>query len=187
MSQETIDCAALGCDSELMPTSFDECNPLYVYNQIGWIYVANVGQPMANWEDPAEWADRISNSSTDADAIREIPLIGTLEVENGEQIVVPGNGYAFGKKTFTFTGQAYDNNNTNYTWLRSLGCNKPFLLWFKTVDGNHLYGSNSGVLSTGVILNGTEPINDDRESFRTLNVEGVWQNQLLPLRINAPF
>lgn len=187
MSVETIFCDELGCESELFPVLFDPCATEYAYNQIGWIYLTNVGNPLTDWTNPAEWAGRISDDSTNTDAIREIPLIGTLEVEEGEQIVVPGNGFAFGKKTFTLGGNVYDNNNTNYTWLRSLGCNKPFLMWFKSVDGKHLYGSNSGVLSTGVILNGNEPFTDDRESFRTFALQGIWQNQLLPLRIDAPF
>jgi hypothetical protein len=186
MSQETIDCTLLGCDSELLPVEFDPCATQYAYNQIGTIYVANVGFPLTDWTDPVEWASRINDTSTDADAIREIPLIGTLEIEEGEQIIVPLNGFAYGKQTFNFTGNIYDNNNTNYTWIRSTGCNKPYLFWFKTVDGLHLYGSNSGVLSTGVILKGREPITDDRESFRTFEVVASWQAQLAALRISSP-
>ncbi len=34
MSVETIFCDELGCDSELLPVDFDECNPSLAYNQI---------------------------------------------------------------------------------------------------------------------------------------------------------
>lgn len=187
MSVETIDCTELGCDSELFPVAFDPCATSYAYNQIQTIYLANVGNPLIDWTNPAEWASRINDTSTDADAIRELVLVGSLEVEEGEQIPVAQNGFAYGKQTFTLTGQIFDNNNTNYTWMRSTGCNKPFLMWFKTTDGLHLYGGPNGVLSTGVIIKGREPITDDRESFRTLEVVASWQSQLPPLRINAPF
>lgn len=183
MSIETIDCSALGCDAELLPVQFDPCNTNYAYMEIGTIFIANVGNPLTDWTDPAEWASRISDSATDADAVREIPLIGTLDIASGDQIVVPG-GFAYGKETFDFAGKIYDNNDTNYTWLRSTGCNKKYLFWFKSNDGLHLYGGNSGIET---ILKGSEPFTDARDDFRTLNVVASWQALLPPLRIPAPF
>lgn len=182
MSIERIDCTALGCDAELFPVSFDACATEYAYNEIGMIAIANVGQPFANIEDPAEWAARTSDAGTNPNAIRLIPVIGTLETEQGEQINVPGNKTIFGKKSFTFSGNIYDNNNINYQWLRSTGCNKQFLFWFLTSDGLHTYGGNAGITT---VLNGYENITDDREGLRVMTVEAIWQSTLIPDRDNS--
>lgn len=183
MSVETIDCTALGCDAELKPVSFDPCNTKIAYNAIGMLYIANVGNPLVNWTDPAEWASRISDDSTDADAIRAIPVLGTLEVEEGDQVPVPGNKFVYGKKTLTITGQVYDNNNVNYEWVRSMGCNKQYAVWFRSEDGQHLYGGNAGIET---VVQGSEAFAEDRTTIRTFAITMTWQAQLIPLRIANP-
>lgn len=184
MSIDSIDCSALGCDAELLPVSFDNCNPTIAYNAIGTLYVSNVGYPLTDWTDPAEWASRISDSSTDPDAIRAIPVLGTLEVEQGDQVPAPGNTFIFGKQTFNIAGSVYSNNNINYDWMRSTGCNKPYAMWFRSEDGLHLYGGNSGIQ---LVLQGSEPFAEDRTTVRTISIAGQWQAQKAPLRIAAPF
>ena len=181
MSVETIFCDELGCDSELLPVLFDECNPSLAYNQILYVYIANDGYPLTNWTDPAEWASRISADSTDLNAIRRVKLIGTLDVEEGDQTPIPG-GFAYGKQTFNFTGQIYDNNDINYTFMRSTGCNRQYRMWYETVDGK-LYGGNEGIQT---ILKGREPITDDPDTFRVIEIVASWTSILAPLRIPSP-
>lgn len=178
MSYETLDCAGFGCDAPLAPFPFDECAPQYAYHEIRAIYVANIGQPFEDITDAEEWADRVDPVSTAANAIRKIPVIGTVDQENGEQINIP-NGTAYGKKTFTLNGSVFENSAGTYDFVRSLGCNKKYLVWYETMDGQHVYGGNAGIEMT---LTGLEPITDARTEFRTLNIQGTWQDNLLPLR-----
>lgn len=182
MSTETIDCAALGCDSELLPVDFDECNPSLKYNEIRKLYVANDGNPLTNWTDPNEWAVRLSETSSATNAIRALTVRGSLDVEFGEKVRISGGRFAFLPSTYTLTAQVDDNNATNYTFMRSTGCNKAYRVWSETSDGD-LYGGNEGIL---VILQGREPISDDPESFRALEFVGEWTANLAALRIPSP-
>lgn len=182
MSIETIDCAALGCETELLPVSFDTCLPLLKYNEIRRLYITNDEQPFTNWTDPAEWADRINETSSDLDAIRELIVLGSLEVEFGERVRISDGRFAFLPKTFTLTARVDDNNDTNYTFLRSTSCNRAYRAWYETSDGD-LYGGNEGIL---VVLQGREPIGDDPETFRPLEFVGEWTSNIDPLRITSP-
>lgn len=182
MSVETIFCEELGCDSELQPVSFDECNPSLKYNEISKIYIANNGQPLTNWTDAGEWAGRISDTSTAASAIRALTVKGSLEIEFGERIRISGGRFAFQPDTYSLSAQIDENNDINYTFMRGLGCNRAFRAWIETSDGD-LYGGNEGTL---VVLRGREPITDDPETFRVILVEGEWQSALAALRIPSP-
>lgn len=182
MSLETIFCEELDCESELQPLSFDECNPSLAYNEIRKIYIANIGNPLTNWEDLGEWNGRISNTSSNSDAIRQATLVGTLEIEQGERQRIAGGKFAPQPSKYTFGGDIFDNNDTNYTFIRSMACNRTYLLWYETSDGK-LYGGNDGI---EVLLFGSEPITDDPETFRTLKIGGEWTSRTPPLRIDSP-
>lgn len=185
MSQETIDCAALGCGTELLPVSFDVCNPELKYGEIRKVYIANDGYPLTNWTDADEWAGRVSEDATAANAIRELTVIGTFTPERGDNQRISGGRFVYKPATYTLEFKIDDNNDTNYTFMRSTGCNKAYRAWFETSDGD-LYGGVNGNEGILVVLNGQEPIGDDPEAFRFLEFVGQYTSSLAPLRIPSP-
>src|SRR5262245_46976933 len=65
------------CDFELPAVDFADCDPETNESQIVKIYEAKANAAdFADWTDAAEWTARLSQTSTDADAIREYTVIG---------------------------------------------------------------------------------------------------------------
>ncbi|TXH47173.1 MAG: hypothetical protein E6Q97_27840 [Desulfurellales bacterium] len=169
--------------SAVLPTvEFSTCNPQLLQAQISVIYLANDGYPLTNWEDPAEWASRINNSSADANAIRELIVIGSIAAPSQTEKKISGGRKIFSPAEYTLTGRIDDNSDTNYDFMRGTGCNRQYRMWYGTL-GAKLYGGNTGIL---VNFRGWEEIVEDDLEYATLNFEVKWTSRLSPLRITNP-
>lgn len=165
------------CSSTLPAASFDVCAPETHFGQVKKVYIGNDGNPFADWTNPAEWAARIDNASSAADAIRELTVIGSLPRAESSEKKISGGRTVKGKKTRTLSIKIDETNATNYELLRTLECGLSYRVWYATDD--HIYGGNDGILMT---LNVDEVIPENEEDYILFEGEGKWFSQFAPER-----
>lgn len=180
-SIDTLVCAT-DCSTELPIAEFSECAPVLLQAQVSDVYLANDGYPLVNWADPAEWATRISNSSTDANAIRHLTVIASIADPTVTEKKISHARTVYSPQEFTITGRIDDNSDTNYDFMRATGCNRQYRMWYGT-RGSKLYGGNNGILTN---LRMWEVIPEDDNEYATLSLQLKWKQQFAPLRIDDP-
>lgn len=181
MSLDLLTCPT-GCDSSLAVVKFSPCAAELLEAEVTYVYIANDGFPLVNWEDIMEWDTRVDNESLDDDAIRELAVIGALPIPEQTEKPISQNRTAYSQKVFTLPFIIDDNSDENYDFMRSTGCNRSYRFWFATAGGK-LYGGNTGILA---ILKGNENIVNTREEFAVLEFELKWKSRLAPIRIDNP-
>lgn len=134
-----------GCESALPVVKFDKCNPIVLLSEIQTIYVAkNTASAFLDVEDPTEWAERLSMTAVDADAIR--PLTVIADKPAGTPVIKElSNGR---KKTVgidqTLNVEIDDVSDENYEFMRVSQCGGDYKMWYKT-KGGKMYGGNEGI------------------------------------------
>lgn len=181
MSINTLTCPT-DCSAKVPVVSFSPCAPSLKEGQITKIYVGNDGYPLVNWTDPAEWATRISNSSTSNTAIRELTVLGDKPLAAKTENKISGGRTVFSAKDFTVNVRMDDNNDDNYEFARATECNGQFRVWYES--GGKLYGGNEGVLA---LVQFEEVIPEDTNAYATLNGVLRWTDKFSPIRITSPF
>lgn len=146
-----IDCPE-GCDDDLEPVSFDECNPSVSASEINHIYVASGGAAdFTDVSDPTEWADRLSQDGTPPegsafeaiDLIRELtviadkpaPTITSKDISNNRTIDV--------QAAYVINVTVDDFNEINQKFFQTLNCGSQAKIWYSTLGGL-LFGGNKG-------------------------------------------
>jgi hypothetical protein len=180
-SIDTLACAQ-DCSDSIPVFEFSECAPELLQAQISDIYLANDGYPLTDWTNPSEWATRESNSSTDANAIRHLTVIGSLADPTVTEKRISHRRTIYSPQEFVIAGQIDDNSDTNYDAARATGCNRQYRMWFATL-GAKLYGGNNGIL---VNLRMWEAIVEDELEYSVLKFQVKWKAKFMPLRIDNP-
>lgn len=180
-SIDTLVCAN-NCESELPVVEFSQCAPELLQAQVSVVYLANDGYPLTDWTNPAEWASRISNDSTNANAIREMTVIASIADPTVTEKKISGGRTVYSPQEFTITGRIDDNSDTNYDFARATGCNRQYRMWYGTLGGK-LYGGNTGILTN---LRMWESIVEDDNEYAVLNLQLKWKSAFAPLRIDNP-
>lgn len=170
------------CRSELPQVAFSQCAPALLQAQVSVIYLANDGFPLTDWTDPAEWATRVNNTSTDSNAIRQLTVIGSITKPNQTEKKISGGRTVYSPKEFTLTGRIDDNSDTNYDFMRGTSCNRQYRMWYGILGGK-LHGGNEGILAS--VLAWQEVPEDDQE-YATIGFEMKWRAKADPLRIDNP-
>jgi len=181
MSIDSLVCAT-DCSSTLPLVEFSLCAPILLQAQVSEIYLANDGYPLVNWTDLAEWTTRISNTSTDADAIRQLTVIGSIADPTVTEKKISAGRTVYSPQEFTITARIDDNSDLNYDFARATGCNRNYRMWYATL-GAKLYGGNNGILSN---LRIWEVIPEDDQEYATLSVQLKWKAAFSPIRIDNP-
>jgi hypothetical protein len=145
-----------GTDCAALPTfTVGDCNPVKSVSEISMIlfskqgWVNNPTSIVANELVPgfkAEYLDRVSNTSTDADAVRfktvfaELPAADpdTVTDEYGTKIPKWSN------RQITFVDS--DMSPENYLWHEKAQCMGEIRFWY-VIDG-YLYGGKNGLKAT---------------------------------------
>lgn len=143
-----------GCDDDLEPVSFDECNPSVSASEINHIYVAGGGAAdFTDVSDPTEWAHRLSQDGSLPegstfqliDLIRELtviadkpaPTITSKDISNNRTIDV--------QAAYVINITVDDFNAINQKFFQTLNCGSRAKIWYSTLGGL-LFGGNSGRL-----------------------------------------
>lgn len=180
-SVDSLICAT-DCSSTLPIVEFSECAPVLLQAQVSDIYLANDGYPLTDWTDLDEWTTRISNSSTDANAIRVLTVIASIADPTVTEKKISHRRTIFSPQEFTITGGIDDNSDTNYDFMRATGCNRQYRMWYATLGGK-LYGGLTGILTN---LRMWETIPEPEEEYATLRLQLKWRATFAPLRIDNP-
>ena len=180
MSIATITCPT-GCEGDLPIVLFDVCAPDVDFGNIEKIYLTNIGNPLANVEDAAEWLTRLSNSSTDADAIRYLHVIGELPEPEQEETEISLCRTIYSDCKYQLPFEIDETNLTNHEFMRKTHCNTDYLMWF--ASGKYIYGGNDGIQAS-LRLNMTIP----RECRGLKKYMGLftWENEFPPVANENP-
>lgn len=170
------------CQTELPEVDFSRCNPVTNPAQISYLYVTNVGNSMTDWTSAPEWAGRISNTSANADAIRQMFVIGSKPKPESTKIQISLGRTIIGKKKHTVNFKIDETNATNRELVRLLECGGQYLIWFET-SGGILFGDNSGIIASiesDIII--------DEDSGQIMRIEGTisWESKFTPASIASP-
>jgi len=179
--QKSVICPS-GCASELPELDMDVCSPEIDFGEITKIYFTNVGNPLVDVTSLPEWLSRLSNTSTNDDAIRYLHVSAEMPEATREEII----GSLC--RTFNSPGDFIINaeidetvNDVNYEFVRKTWCNPTFLIWFQA--GKFIYGGNEGIEAqpkfNNVIGKGCKTINKFIGTFK-------WTADNLPARALNP-
>ena len=180
-SIETIICPT-DCTAILPVVSFSECAPVLLQAQVSDMYLANDGYTLTDWTNPSEWATRIDNSSTNANAIRELTVIASIAAPTVTEKKISHGRLVYSPQEFTISGAIDDNSDTNYDAMRATGCNRQYRMWYATLGGK-LYGGNTGIL---VNLRMWEEIPESDDEYASIKLQAKWKAAFAPLRIDNP-
>lgn len=171
------------CSVVTPAVDFSDCNPSINAAQIKNIYVTNPGYPLANWEDPSEWAARVSNSSSTVSAIRRYTVIGSKPRPTSTIKKISHDRSIAGTKQHVLNIKIDETNDMNYeNIVRASECGGQRQMWYETMGGK-LYGGNEGIPSSIVI---DDVIVEDLEDIERFEGEITWSAKFHPERISSP-
>jgi hypothetical protein len=175
--------AAETCETQLPKPKFSLCDPEVNFGQIQKLYLTNPGYPLTDVEDLEEWTDRLSNTSDDVDAIREITVIGEKPEAEETSIQISLNRTVSGPMNHTIPFEIDETNDTNYAWMRSYqGGPREVTFWYENEAGK-IFGGDSGIRAS-ISVKYVTP----RESTDLEKIMGslTWKNKQDPERHASP-
>lgn len=142
-----VSCAE-DCEFELPRVKFAECDPEINLSQISDIYAAQPdAASLSDWTDPAVWAARLSETSTDADAIRPIKVVGDKPKPETQTKIISGKRKIVTDKNHVINFEIDESNIHNHYFARGVKCIKKLKIWYGTIGGL-LFGGNDGIEAT---------------------------------------
>lgn len=130
------------CSDNLPEVSFSICAPEVNQGEIDAIFVTNVGNPLTDETDAAEWATRFA--AVGPTKIIELHVIADKPLPEENNIIISRNTEVTGSKTHTLNVEIQQTNKINYNFLRSMECGKKVTVWYRT-SGGLLYGGTTGI------------------------------------------
>lgn len=171
------------CSVAVPTVEFSDCAPEINAAQIKNIYTRLPGYPFANWENPTEWADNISNSSSSVLAVRKWTVIGSKPRPQQTEKKISHDRIITGNKNHVLNIKIDETNDTNYeNIVRNSECGGQRAFWYETVGGK-LYGGNAGILGSVII---DDVIVEDSEDIERFEGEIKWSAKFHPERITSP-
>jgi len=133
------------CDYDLPAVSFADCDPETNLSQISKIRIAKkTAADFSDWTQASEWATRISATSTDPDAIRELSVIGDKPKPETTKKGISGGREIVAAKKHTLNVEIDESNAINHEFVRGTKCIKTVKFWYGTIGGL-LFGGNTGI------------------------------------------
>lgn len=178
---EIIVCSA-DCDDAIPELEFNLCNPEVNFGEIDAIFVTNVGNPLTDETDAAEWATRMALLAANPAKIQELQVVGEKPVPEETSVTIARNIEVTGAKTHTVNFEIHQTNKKNYEFMRSFECARKVLVWYRTAGGL-LYGGPSGI---EVTLKLNEQIPKTRKELIMFIGSIKWDSKFAPCRANSP-
>lgn len=171
------------CLTDLPLITVDTCNPVIVKSGINILcFAKKTANPFNDWTSPSEWSSRLSNSSSDDNAVRFLFGTGSMPAGTKQEITYQVNKKRVTGKTRTLTFTVEEANATIHNAIRILECGGEYRFWFGTIGGR-LYGGNEGVSADSdgnLVLGGGE---NDIEN-RVIDLS--WDNKFSPEMCVSP-
>jgi hypothetical protein len=171
------------CSASVPVVKFSECSPQVKEGQVATLFLANVGNPLTNWESLVEWNTRLSNTDAAADKIRALTVIGDVPLATGTEKTISHKRIIVTTKQRQLNFKIDDVSDINYDFMRALDCGGQFLMWYQTTAGD-LYGGNSGILVT--IPSIGEVISEATDTNTVIQGTAKWDAKISPMRIVSP-
>jgi hypothetical protein len=174
-----IDCSAL-----LPVLEFSDCAPAIKSGRLTRMYMSN--EDFTDITDISEWNTRLSNTSSDADAVREFTIIGDKPAPESTQIEISDGRFAALSKTHVVNIEIDELSDDTFEALRILECGGNRKVWFGDSAG-YLYGHpddvNNGI-SASIILNHIIP--QSLEELQKFVGTATWKYQFHWARVASP-
>lgn len=134
------------CGTPLPVMSFNEfCDPCFFASEIQYLLIAKgTAAPIADLSSSAEWSARISNTSTDDNAIRRVIVIGDIPASTQQEYVGSLQRRKVLSRTQTLNFDVDDTCDQTYEAFRALQCGGSVMVWAVTKSG-HLLGGSFGL------------------------------------------
>lgn len=168
------------CNDAIPAVEFDVCNPEVNFGEIDAIFITNVGNPLTDETDAAEWATRFA--AVGATKITELHVVGEKPAPEGTEVVISRNISVKGAKTHTIPFEIHQTNQANYDFMRSFECSRKVLMWYRTAGGL-LYGGASGIEAT-ITMDEVTPKN--RKDLIMIVGNAKWDAKFHPCRTTSP-
>lgn len=135
------------CNSEELPESdFNFCEPNISASEIRRIFISVANSdPFEDWTVAGEWAVRISETSTDRNAIRPLMVIADKPLPQSQFVNLSMQRKRKVKKNHTINFTIDDVSDTNHLFIQALGLGRYFRVWYETAGG-YMFGGNSGIV-----------------------------------------
>ena len=171
-----------GCGDNLPPVDFDDCAPEINEGRIDYIYLTNVGNPLADWTNAVEWNGRLDNTAAAPDAILTLtvtgekpePTVNEQEISLGRKITA--------SKTHVVTAIIDETNAINHEFLRQNECSGQYLMWYQT-SGGKLFGGTEGI-EISLVGDMIIPLSD--EELINFALKAEWKAKFTEERIDSP-
>jgi len=173
---------ATSCTDALPVVDFDICNPSVKFGQIEKIFITNIGNPLIDETDPAEWTARLALPQINPAKIIELIVIGSKPAAEANIIDISKGRKVQGNKNHTLTVKIDDISQDNYEMMRQFECGKTLLVWYVTVEGE-LFGGNEGI-EASFLLNHIIP--EGANDLQTLEGTLTWRAKFHPCRTDFP-
>lgn len=172
-----------GCDTALSIVAFSDCAPEIVASEIKRIFVTKrTATPFTDWKLAPEWVERISDSVTDAQAIRALTVIGDKPAAASVSKDISNKRKWFVAKDHTVNFTVDDVSDENYEFMRATECGGLYNMWYET-HGGMLYGGNAGI-PVSIVMDVVD--NRGLDEIETLNGVATWRSKFSPERIKSP-
>lgn len=199
---DEIVCAEDCTDTEILPVvSFDDCNPEINKSEIIAIYAAGPDAiAFADFSDPEEWADRLSQTGTPPtgstvaakDLIRRLTVIADEPAPTDVTRAISNNRTQILDRTRVINVTIDEVNDANYDFARSTECGGGLKgkFWYETAGG-YLYGGSNGLKAGPGGQAPTLRLSPVKErgtdSVETLAGTISWSNLKSAARVKSPF
>lgn len=178
------------CTDQIGVLEFDLCNPNWNEGGIEKIYLTNIGQPLIATEgDPAgiraEILSRLSNTSTDPDAIRELTVMADKPAPTKNEIELSARRRIVVNKTHVVNIIIDETGDDNYEFLRKLECGSQFLALF--VGGKYMYGGEDSfidMIPVSITIDDIHP--QSNKELNTFVGTMTWDAKFHPTRMTNP-
>ncbi len=135
------------CGSEeLAPVDFDVCEPETSASEIQRLFLRKINSAdLDDWTQAAEWNARVSETSTDIDAIRALTVIGDKPAPAATRKDISGGRKITTRKDHTINFEIDESTAVNHDFVRSIQEGKRYKGNYETA-GAHMYGGNGGIV-----------------------------------------
>lgn len=172
------------CDAPLPIMTFSEnCNPEFNPSQIEYLLIAKGNaDPITDVTDVDELNSRISNTSTDANAIRKVIVKGSIPAPTDQEYTGTLNRKKVVSRENTLNASIDETNDAIYNAFREMQCGGGYMIWAVT-KSKHLLGGSKGLGEDYPLsLKITFVFNEDDTAVLLIQLVLTWQGMFAPER-----